>query len=47
VTFDLSSYTTQDDGNSELLQEQFAQNIDKSVVLDVYSSKEQSVRGNI
>ncbi|KAJ2959560.1 hypothetical protein NQZ79_g5024 [Umbelopsis isabellina] len=33
-----------DEGNSELLQEQFAQNIDKSVVLDVYSSKEQSVR---
>ncbi|GAB5593131.1 Golgi reassembly-stacking protein 1 [Umbelopsis nana] len=33
-----------DDGNSELLQEQFTQNIDKSVVLDVYSSKEQSVR---
>jgi hypothetical protein len=35
----------QDDGNSELLQEQFAQNVDKSVVLEVYSSKEQSVRG--
>ncbi|KAG2180179.1 hypothetical protein INT43_003968 [Umbelopsis isabellina] len=33
-----------DGGNSELLQEQFAQNVDKSVVLDVYSSKEQSVR---
>ncbi|KAH8551028.1 GRASP55/65 PDZ-like domain-containing protein [Umbelopsis sp. PMI_123] len=33
-----------DDGNSELLQEQFAQNVDKSVVLEVYSSKEQSIR---
>ncbi|KAM3582989.1 hypothetical protein VKS41_004744 [Umbelopsis sp. WA50703] len=33
-----------DGGNSELLQEQFAQNVDKSVVLDVYSSKEQLVR---